>query len=941
MSAFRIKRATPRRFSIAFFTVLAAVGVLAGPGASVGLGAGSEAPVNTLAPKVVNNTNHEEEPTSAEPGQELFCDGGTWRGEPKLSYEWLANGAPIEARSELGASLRVTTAEEGDAISCNVIAKEGSLEEEEESSNSVAIPGGHKEPVPTNTTPPKVTPEGAASVESKLTCEPGTWTGSPTKYTYQWLSDSNTISGATEGTYKVPAAEEGDRLTCAVVASNVSGSSASKTSSDGVEVSVTKPADKTLPEVEGTVEAGYTLTCLHGEWSGEPTFAYQWLREGQAISGATGDTHVIGKEDQTHKLSCKVTATNAGGSTSKESAATKEVPGTPPHNVKPPVISGEPKVGETLTCSEGTWSGVPEVFTYKWQWLLNGAGISKSGTKATYVVLSEDRGKKLSCEVKAENGVAGSATAQSTPVTVPEEKQGSKPVNTKQPSVSGSASVGGELDCGTGEWNGNPAPTYTYQWIRKLGSEEAEVGSNATYRVKASDQGSTIWCVVTANNSEGTQKATSSNTVSIGGEAPVNEQRPVISPGAPEVQVGETLTCSEGEWSGAPTPTYTYAWLLNGSAIEGADSYSHTVIASDQGGNLTCTVTASNGVGSPTISESESVHVTGYRPYPVVAPSISGIAKAGETLTCEDGGWSGAPTPSYEYRWMLGASPILSATEQQYKVLRTDESYTLTCEVIARNSEGVDDANSEPVTVAGEPPVAVEAPQLRGTAIAGDKLECERGTWDAKPAPVFSFEWLLEGAPIAGATTSTYALPAADVDHAIACRVRATNPAGAGEATSAGVSVSAVTSKVARGPEESTIVKEGGEPSVSASQVLSRLSSELARLQHVVRIKALRKSHNYFFKFTAPAAGSLEYSWYEVPKGAHMSRKASKRKPVLVARATASFASASTKTVQLHLTSAGLRLIRSSRSIELTGKGIFTRSGQKPVSWLKSFLLSL
>src|SRR5262249_31616078 len=44
------------------------------------------------------------------------------------------------------------------------------------------------------------------------------------------------------------------------------------------------------------------------------------------------------------------------------SASTQAVPGT----TVPPAITGSAAVGQTLTTSDGTWSGSPTSFTYEW-----------------------------------------------------------------------------------------------------------------------------------------------------------------------------------------------------------------------------------------------------------------------------------------------------------------------------------------------------------------------------------------------------------------------------------------------------------------------------------------------------------------------------------------------------------------------------------------------
>jgi hypothetical protein len=76
-----------------------------------------------------------------------------------------------------------------------------------------------------------------------------------------------------------------------------------------------------------------------------------------------------------------------------------------------PAITGSPLVGQTLTCSDGTWRGSP---TFTRQWLRNGSPIAGQ-TATTYTVVAGDDGQSLACRVTATNG-AGSATATTAPV---------------------------------------------------------------------------------------------------------------------------------------------------------------------------------------------------------------------------------------------------------------------------------------------------------------------------------------------------------------------------------------------------------------------------------------------------------------------------------------------------------------------------------------------
>ena len=74
-------------------------------------------------------------------------------------------------------------------------------------------------------------------------------------------------------------------------------------------------------------------------------------------------------------------------------------------------------------------------------------------------------------------------------------------------------------------------------------------------------------------------------------------------------------------------------------------------------------------------------------------------------------------------------------------------------------------------------------PSISGTPASGQTLTCDPGTWGGNPD--FTFAWLRDGQPIAGATQSTYTVTDDDRGHELACRVTGTNASGSAEATSA------------------------------------------------------------------------------------------------------------------------------------------------------------
>ena len=74
---------------------------------------------------------------------------------------------------------------------------------------------------PEPTVAPAIT--GTLTVGSTLTVSNGTWSGSPTGYTYQWLRDGVEIGGATASTYLLVSGDSGKMIGCAVVATDAFG----------------------------------------------------------------------------------------------------------------------------------------------------------------------------------------------------------------------------------------------------------------------------------------------------------------------------------------------------------------------------------------------------------------------------------------------------------------------------------------------------------------------------------------------------------------------------------------------------------------------------------------------------------------------------------------------------------------------------------------------
>jgi len=167
-----------------------------------------------------------------------------------------------------------------------------------------------------------------------------------------------------------------------------------------------------------------------------------------------------------------------------------------------------------------------------------------------------------------------------------------------------------------------------------------------------------------------------------GNVAPSNVTAPVISGSA---SLGSVLSTTNGTWSGTPaTFSYTYQWKRNGSPIGGATSSTYTTVVADSLANITCDVTADNGVSPTATAGSNMLTMANYTPANTVAPSISGNQWQGQVLTTTNGTWTNSPT-TFTYQWRRGGVDIGGATASTYTLVAADRGTNITCVVTAGN----------------------------------------------------------------------------------------------------------------------------------------------------------------------------------------------------------------------------------------------------------------
>lgn len=278
-------------------------------------------------------------------------------------------------------------------------------------------------------------------------------------------------------------------------------------------------------------------------------------------------------------------------------------------------------------------------------------------------------------------------------------------------------------------------------------------------------------------------------------------------------------------------------YLVNSTPAVGAvywtsPGYGHVAWVSAVSGN-TVTLQEYNGnytdfrFRTRTITAGSAARFIHFRDLSLVktsAPSITGTAKVGSTLTANRGVWvssSGSPPSAsivYRYQWLANGGAIAGATASTYtpNTSMTGKRISVKVTVSASGYGGASAASAQTPTVAPGTLANTAVPTVSGVPVVGSTLTASTGTWSPTPGG-HAFQWYADGAVIDGATRSTLVPDASLLGKRLSVKVTAT-ASGYASATA----MSAQTAAVAPGALTNTAVPTvTGTPKVGASLTAS------------------------------------------------------------------------------------------------------------------------
>jgi surface antigen len=159
-----------------------------------------------------------------------------------------------------------------------------------------------------------------------------------------------------------------------------------------------------------------------------------------------------------------------------------------------------------------------------------------------------------------------------------------------------------------------------------------------------------------------------------------------------------------------------------------------------------------------------------------VAPTVTGTAKVGATLTASAGAWTPAG-PVIGYQWQADGVPIAGATAATVKLGLAQQGKRISVLVTA-SKVGYRTASASSLPSVAVAPGAITnpaPPTVTGDPVVGASLTAQPGTWTPTPSTL-SYAWLADGVPVTGATSATLALDPALMGKTLAVRVTASKP---------------------------------------------------------------------------------------------------------------------------------------------------------------------
>ncbi len=520
--------------------------------------------------------------------------------------------------------------------------------------------------------------------------------------------------------------------------------------------------------VSGTAVQGQTLsaTCDVADADGMGAVTLQWLRNGQAVEGATGVTYTLTQADVGKAVSARADFIDLHGVVERvvgnATASVANVNDAPTGSVS---ITGSAVQGQTLTAQHNIVDpdGQPPVFN--WQWLRDGVAITGAAS-ANYKLVLGDVGHTITARAVYTDAL-GTAESVASAATAEVAFLGSAGV---APTITGTARQGQVLQA-SAPVDVDGVNASSYQWLR--GGQAIDGATGTRYTLTQADVGQALSVRVAYTDNFGhAETLTGRATAAV---ANVNDAPGGIASLSGSAVQGQTLTASHNLSDADGLGAVSWQWLRAGQVIAGATGERYTLTQADVGKAISVKASYVDGFNfAESRSSTATAAVANVNDAPTGGVALSGTAAQGQTLTASNTLADADGLGAVKYQWLRDGVAITGAAAATYVLKEADVGHAVSVRA------GYVDRLGTAESVTSEATAAVanvnDAPTgtvtVTGAARQGSTLTLAHATLaDADGSGAMGYQWLRGGVAVDGATGTSYTLTQADVGQAITARV--------------------------------------------------------------------------------------------------------------------------------------------------------------------------
>jgi hypothetical protein len=599
---------------------------------------------------------------------------------------------------------------------------------------------------------------------------------------YQWLADGLAIPDAQEEFLVLTQAQVGKRISVRASYIDGDGKSESVTSLPSVAVkNLNDPATGSF-RIDGLFQQDQTLTAVKVDLADEDglpdALTYLWKADGVLVQGTRANQFVLGQAQVGKTISLTVRFTDLQN-TVESIAADNDGQVT---NVNDPTlgtlkIAGQAQQGARLAADTSDLKDQDGLGRFSYQWLQDGVEIKGATQSALLLDGQSFVGHKIGLQVVHTDSL-GTVEPMLSAETIAIANVNDLPTGTVI--IEGESLQYATLTASQNlkDVDGMPS-TVSYQWLadgqaidgateNSLILQQAQVGRRISVKVSYTDELGASEAVTSAatkviqNINDPPQ-----GTVEISGKVREAETLQAV-----------TSTLSDEDNNGVAPGPLAYQWRANGVNIAGATSSSLLLTQSQVGQSISVVVKYTDKLGqAESVTSANTAAVANVNNKPTGAVTVTGTAQEDRTLSATQNLADLDGVGNINWRWFADGrvipgeeqSTLVLKQAQVGKVVTAEASYT----DLLGEQEAVVSAGTAKVANVQDP--CTGTVDILGTGFQGETLSLDLNLTDEDGIANLSYQWLMNGVALPGATQNSLLLTQAQVGNRISVKVTATD----------------------------------------------------------------------------------------------------------------------------------------------------------------------